>query len=105
MVADTVTDANGFFKFECVKQGVYSLRFYDIPNGFQFSPMDVGSDDTIDNDANVSGETAFAEGATHSMCGPVPLLHLRLYKKGKKRGSYVQRGVEAKPSLSQTTKK
>jgi len=53
-----VTDANGFFKFECVKQGVYSLRFYNIPSGFQFSPMDAGSDDTIDSDANANGETA-----------------------------------------------
>lgn len=53
-----VTDENGFFTFDGLKQGVYSLRFYDIPAGFQFSPMDQGGDDTVDSDAGANGETS-----------------------------------------------
>ncbi len=57
VLATTVTDENGFFTFPGLKQGVYSLRFYDIPSGFQFSPKDQGTDDTKDNDAAMNGET------------------------------------------------
>ncbi len=55
----TTTDANGFFEFNSLKQGTYSLRFYDLPPGYIHSAMDQGTDDMIDSDPNPStGETA-----------------------------------------------
>jgi len=57
-VATTKTGVTGFYSFELVPAGDYYLEFI-APGNHLFSPMDVGSDDTMDSD--VDPET----GRTH----------------------------------------
>jgi len=55
----TVTDANGYYEFAEIKQGAYSLEFYDLPSNYQFSPRDQGGDDTKDSDPSpTNGQTS-----------------------------------------------
>jgi len=51
VLATTVTDNDGFYLFDNLQAGTYSIRFVTV-DGFVFSPQDVGSDDTIDSDAD-----------------------------------------------------
>jgi hypothetical protein len=56
LVANTTTDANGFYSFT-VNPGNYYVKFI-LPAGYVFSPQDVGADDTIDSDPNpANGQT------------------------------------------------
>ncbi len=55
----TVTDENGYYEFSNINQGPYSLEFYDLPDGYQFSPMDQGGNDALDSDASpTTGQTS-----------------------------------------------
>lgn len=56
-VAETATDANGYYLFNCLKPGSYYLNF-DLPDGWRFSPANQGADDAKDSDADpYTGDT------------------------------------------------
>jgi protocatechuate 3,4-dioxygenase beta subunit len=44
-----ITDINGYYIFDNLKPGVYRLLF-ELPNGYQFTSVNVGNDDTKDSD-------------------------------------------------------
>jgi len=48
----TTTNAHGYYKF--VKKGAEFYLVFDLPTGYEFSPQNAGSDDTVDSDANVN---------------------------------------------------
>jgi len=50
-VAQTMTDANGFYIFPDLVPGDYYVEFF-APEAFVFSPQDQGSDDADDSDAD-----------------------------------------------------
>lgn len=52
-LANTTTTSTGQYKFSGLAEGKYYVLF-NIPSGYQFTPMDIGSDDTVDSDANTS---------------------------------------------------
>ncbi len=59
ILQSTVTDANGFYQFDGLKQGTYAVIFSNLPSGYVFSPMDATANDMLDSDANPSnGETS-----------------------------------------------
>jgi len=49
----TTTGGSGFYLFDDLVADDYRVEFV-APLGFEFSPQDQGSDDTVDSDANVS---------------------------------------------------
>jgi uncharacterized protein YaiE (UPF0345 family) len=56
-LASTTTDANGYYIFDELVSGKYFVEFIR-PGGYEFSPQDQGSDDTVDSDADpVTGRT------------------------------------------------
>jgi protocatechuate 3,4-dioxygenase beta subunit len=56
-VATTITDATGFYAFNNLTPGTYSVGF-TLPIGYQFTGKDSGTDDTKDSDADTqSGRT------------------------------------------------
>jgi hypothetical protein len=58
VLAVTSTDPDGLYRFSGLVPGVYNVRFVPHPV-FGISPMDQGSDDAKDSDANpTTGETA-----------------------------------------------
>ena len=63
-VAETrVTDANGTYIFDDLAPGhQYSVEFSNLPVGYKFTQQDIGGDDTIDSDVNVT--TGRASGQT-----------------------------------------
>ena len=61
----TTTDANGFYLFDELEAGNYSVQFSATPAGYEFTAADQGGDDLADSDADASGQTgtyALAEG-------------------------------------------
>lgn len=54
-IATVVTDKNGDYRFSQVSPGEYRIVF-EKPNGYEFTLMDKGSDDS-DSDVNNAGET------------------------------------------------
>jgi len=61
----TTTDADGFYQFDSLKQGLYFIQFV-IPQEFVISPADQGIDDDVDSDADETGKTpliSLAHGA------------------------------------------
>ncbi|MBB65132.1 MAG: hypothetical protein CMO81_08715, partial [Waddliaceae bacterium] len=57
LVSSTVTDGSGAYTFNAVA-GTYTIEFV-APGGTSFTPQDVGSNNTIDSDANTAnGRTA-----------------------------------------------
>ncbi len=44
------TDANGKYVFEGLENGTYKVEFSNLPNGYQVTLTDVGTDDTKDSD-------------------------------------------------------
>lgn len=57
IIATTVTDGNGNYKFVNLPDATYSVKFSNLPAGFVFSPKDVGANDNIDSDVDPSGLT------------------------------------------------
>ncbi|MFH1685918.1 MAG: SdrD B-like domain-containing protein [bacterium] len=54
----TTTDGGGFYLFDGLDNGAYAVGFA-LPNGYVFSPRDVGGNDAVDSDADPStGTTA-----------------------------------------------
>ncbi|HSJ58072.1 MAG TPA: SdrD B-like domain-containing protein [Anaerolineae bacterium] len=51
-LASETTDAAGNYLFTNLDEGVYCLRFSNIPAGWAISPQDQGADDTLDSDAD-----------------------------------------------------
>ena len=57
-IATTTTDANGAYQFTGLTPGDYSVQFMNLPNGFEFTGQNAGTDD-LDSDADPnSGITA-----------------------------------------------
>jgi hypothetical protein len=50
----TTTGLDGEYLFTDMIAGTYGLRFLDIPDSWQISPQDQGSDDALDSDAEPS---------------------------------------------------
>lgn len=58
LVATTVTNGSGYYKFDMLMEGNYYVEFV-LPTGYVFSPMDQGGDDALDSDADMTtGKTA-----------------------------------------------
>ena len=58
VIATTVTDGDGIYKFVNLADATYSVKFSNLPAGFNFSPKDQGANDAIDSDADpVTGIT------------------------------------------------
>ena len=53
-ITSTLTDANGFYKFDQLTPGLYSVGF-GLPEGYAFTLQDQGSDDAADSDADAAG--------------------------------------------------
>jgi len=51
-IATTLTDESGFYAFEGLAPGDYTVEF-DLPDGYEFSPQDQG-DDASDSDADAA---------------------------------------------------
>jgi len=49
-IAVTVTDAKGYYLFNNVAPGTYSLNFSNLPVGVSFTTPNVGGDDNVDSD-------------------------------------------------------
>jgi protocatechuate 3,4-dioxygenase beta subunit len=57
-IATTTTDANGMYQFTGLTPGDYAVQFGNLPNGFEFTGQNAGTDD-LDSDADPnSGITA-----------------------------------------------
>lgn len=57
VVSSAVSDANGAYAVSVQgSQGEYSFRF-TLPNGYDFTLVDAGSDDALDNDVSSTGTT------------------------------------------------
>ena len=57
LVASTTTGADGYYLFSGLAEGNYKVCF-DLPDGYTFSPADMGSADGVDSDALGDGCTA-----------------------------------------------
>ena len=56
-IASTITSGGGIYEFSAFPTGSYYVKFI-APSGYEFTLQDVGSDDTIDSDADPNtGET------------------------------------------------
>jgi hypothetical protein len=57
VIATTVTDKDGLYKFVNLADATYSVQFSNLPAGFTFSAKDIGADN-LDSDADpVTGKT------------------------------------------------
>jgi hypothetical protein len=52
VIATTVTDKNGLYRFVNLADATYAVQFSNLPAGFTFSPKDLGGNDNLDNDAD-----------------------------------------------------
>lgn len=57
LIQSTATDGNGYFAFQPESSGPFKLHFW-LPEGYQFTKPNTGSDDTADSDALSDGRTA-----------------------------------------------
>lgn len=53
-IKEVLTNSNGEYKFDTLIAGSYQV-LVELPGGYEFSPMNVGSDDNIDSDVNPIG--------------------------------------------------
>ena len=69
VIATTVTDANGNYRFVNLADGAYSVKFSNLPAGFVFSPKDLGGNDNTDSDVDpttgVTGTYTITAGNTN----------------------------------------
>jgi protocatechuate 3,4-dioxygenase beta subunit len=69
VIATTVTDANGNYRFVNLADGSYLVKFSNLPAGFTFSPKDLGGNDNTDSDADpttgTTGVYTIAAGNTN----------------------------------------
>ncbi len=57
-LASTITDSMGFYAFDGLEADNYALAFM-LPDGYMFSPVDMGGDDAFDSDVDpMTGMTA-----------------------------------------------
>jgi hypothetical protein len=66
LLASTVTDADGHYRFGGLVPGDYVVEFVLPTTAWEFSPADQGSDDALDSDPGADGRTGvitLAEGA------------------------------------------
>ncbi|MEB3230989.1 MAG: SdrD B-like domain-containing protein [Leptolyngbyaceae bacterium] len=56
LVASTLTDSSGYYQFDGLDAGDYQIKF-TAPEGFSFTQANVGENDAIDSDADLSGFT------------------------------------------------
>lgn len=54
VIQRTTTNLDGFYRFPYVNPGTYSVRFSNIPPGFQFTARDQGGNANTDSDADLS---------------------------------------------------
>jgi hypothetical protein len=59
IAAVTTTAVNGFYNFNNIPAGTYTLQFFfpASPYGLAFSPKDQGTDDSVDSDVKPNGST------------------------------------------------
>jgi len=57
LVATTSTDESGYYAFTTVAPGDYYI-VVEAPYGYSFTTPNVGTDDSLDSDANASGQTS-----------------------------------------------
>ncbi|MCB9252632.1 MAG: T9SS type A sorting domain-containing protein [Flavobacteriales bacterium] len=58
-IDSTATDENGFYLFPNLSPGNYSVGFYNLPSGYQFTGKDSGGNDALDSDVDqATGKTA-----------------------------------------------
>ena len=57
-IATTTTDGSGAYIFAELAAGTYSVGFSNLPAGYQFTSSNVGTNDAIDSDTDISGRTA-----------------------------------------------
>lgn len=69
VVATTVTDGNGMYRFVNLADASYQVKFSNLPAGFGFSPNDLGGNDGLDSDPNplngVTGSYTISGGNTN----------------------------------------
>lgn len=69
VVATTVTDGNGMYRFVNLADGSYAVKFSNLPAGFGFSANDLGGNDGLDSDPNplngVTGTYVISGGNTN----------------------------------------
>ncbi len=54
-IASTVTNLNGFYRFtDLPAPATYSVKFSNIPPGYQITQQDLGGDDTKDSDIDIT---------------------------------------------------
>ncbi len=51
VIKTTSTDNSGFYLFDSLEAGDYKIEFV-LPDGYNFSPQDAGTDDALDSDAD-----------------------------------------------------
>ena len=56
IIDSTFTDSEGYYVFYELSPGEYFIEFI-VPVGYLYSPQDIGSDDSIDSDADATGKT------------------------------------------------
>jgi hypothetical protein len=56
-VATTTTDNDGYYLFDGLPEGDYKVCF-ELPDGYEFSPRDIGGSDALDSDAGADGCTS-----------------------------------------------
>ena len=58
VIATTVTDKDGLYKFVNLADATYSVQFSNLPAGFTFSGKDLGGNDNLDSDPDqATGKT------------------------------------------------
>ena len=58
LIATTTSDAKGNYLFTTLSKGNYYLIFTNLPSGYTYSLVNQGTDNEIDSDAGVGGQTA-----------------------------------------------
>ena len=53
IIDSTLTNADGFYQFIDLTPGTYAVMFV-LPDGYQYTDLNVGTDDTVDNDVDLS---------------------------------------------------